>query len=199
MAKQINKNVPPTRRRKTGRGGGYWALFALCSGLSFAAGFWYTYQMTSQVAVKDPGANEITLATPLPNQALVTPGPDALEASEGESFVQPTSTTGLDETPAPASTPPARATATPAPSRAVVTPAPEGPGEGVYRVQVGSYSSREEAQAMVEELAVAGIDAMVVEDEGKYHAQIGAYASRDRALGVADDVNTKGYSVTIRH
>lgn len=198
MSKPTNKPVPPTRRRKTGRGGGYWTLFTVCAALSFAGGFWYTYQVTSQVSVKDPGANEVPMATPLPNQALVTPGPDvAVEEAEESNLGMAASDLGQNATPAPAATP--QATPAPASRQTDVAKAIDAAAAGVYRVQVGSYSSREEAQAMVEELAVAGIDAMVVEDEGKYHAQIGAYGSRERALAVADDVNTKGYSVTIRH
>ncbi len=196
MSKPTNKPVPPSKRRKNARGGAYWTLFAVCALLSFGGGFWYTYQVTSQVSVKDPGANEVPMATPLPNQALVTPGPDTPEEEpEENSLGVAASDLGQVPTPAPTVTPKA-ASAAPAQD---VTKAVGAAAQGVYRVQVGSYSSRDEAQAMVEELAVAGIDAMVVEDEGKYHAQIGAYGSRERALAVADDVNTKGYSVTIRH
>ena len=198
MSKPTPKPAPATKRRKTGRGGAYWTLFAVCAALSFAGGFWYTYQVTSQVSVKDPGANDAPMATPLPNQAMVTPGPDVPEEEPRESPNSvAASELGLDPSPAPTATP--KATAAQANQQANVAKAVDAAVQGVYRVQVGSYSSREEAQAMVEELAVAGIDAMVVEDEGKYHAQIGAYGSRQRALSVADEVNTKGYSVTIRH
>jgi len=199
LSKPTKNPTPPTKsRRKNPRGGAYWTLFAVCAALSFAGGFWYTYQATSQVSVKDPGAIDVPMATPLPNQALVTPGPDVAveEPAEPETTVA-ASDLGQAATPAPAATP--KANAAPATQEQTVAKAVDAAASGVYRVQVGSYSSREEAQAMVEELAVAGIDAMVVEDEGKYHAQIGAYGSRERALAVADDVNTKGYSVTIRH
>lgn len=192
MSKTVKPTVPPSKRRKSPRGGAYWSLFALCAALSFGAGFWYTYQLTSQISVRDPGANDAPTASPLPAEALVTPGPEALEPESTSQGGVVASDLGQAPSSAPTVTP--RPTATPA-AQAGNAAAPA----GVYRVQVGSYSSREEAQAMVEELAVAGIDAMVVEDEGKFHAQIGAYGSRERALAVADDVNTKGYSVTIRH
>jgi len=192
LSKPNAKPNPPAKRRKNARGGAYWTLFVACALLSFGGGFWFTYQMTSQVAVKDPGANEAPNATPLPAQALVTPAPDVPE----EEPVPSTSMVEPDPAPVPSPTP--RTKATEAPLAHAVDDSASA-GQGVYRVQVGSYSSREEAQAMVEELAVAGVDAMVVEDEGKFHAQIGAYGSRDRALSAADGVNTKGYSVTIRH
>ncbi len=51
---------------------------------------------------------------------------------------------------------------------------------------------------MADELLSAGIAATVVFDQGQYHAQIGAFSSRDRALSVADEINSQGYSVTIR-
>ena len=195
MSKPTKSAAPAAKRRKNPRGGAYWSLFALCAMLSFGAGFWYTYQMTSQVSIKDPGANEVPMATPLPNQAMVTPGPDI---PEEEALGMPAAMTEapLDQAPAPSAP---KTSPTPPPAPRAETPRAEAVGQGIYRVQVGSYSSREEAQAMVEELAVAGIDAMVVEDESKFHAQIGAYGSRERALSVADEVNTKGYSVTIRH
>ena len=197
MSKPQSKPAPtPNKRRKTGRGGSYWTLFGVCAALSFAGGFWYTYQVTSQVSVKDPGANDAPMATPLPNQALVTPGPDLPVEEPATQGGVAASDLGQDPSPAPTATPKPAQASQPA---ADVAKAVDAAAQGVYRVQVGSYSSREEAQAMVEELAVAGIDAMVVEDEGKFHAQIGAYGSRQRALSVADDVNTKGYSVTIRH
>jgi len=196
LSKPQSKPAPtPNKRRRNSRGGAYWMLFGVCALLSFAGGFWYTYQVTSQVSVKDPGANDAPMATPLPNQALVTPGPDT-PVEEPAPVGIAASDLGQDPSPAPTATPKPAQAAQPATD---VAKAAGAGAQGVYRVQVGSYSSREEAQAMVEELAVAGIDAMVVEDEGKFHAQIGAYGSRQRALAVADDVNTKGYSVTIRH
>jgi len=71
--------------------------------------------------------------------------------------------------------------------------------EEIYRVQVGAFDSREAATRQVEELHGAGINAVVVYDGGAYHAQLGAYRDRAAAIAVADEVNTRGYSVTIRH
>lgn len=199
MAKQNKPSTAPPKRRKSSRGGAYWTLFALCAVLSFAGGFWYTYQATSTVSVKDPSAIDVPVATPIPNQAVATPDPDVPDEEPQETGTS-VAAFDLGRTAAPEPTVPPQAS-TPAPARQEESEAKAefAAAPSVYRVQVGSYSSREEAQAMVEELAVAGIDAMVVEDDGKYHAQIGAYATRERALAVADDVNTKGYSVTIRH
>lgn len=181
----------------------YWGTFILCAGGSFAAGFWFTYSYTSQVSTRglttavapQPG----TLVTPMP---LATPEPMA--TPQDLFAAEPTPT----PVPLPTEKPPARtprpqvAAPTPEPyyeEPAPVEPTPEPTPEDVYRVQVGSYDSRESAEQMVQELLSAGIQAVVVYDSTKYHAQVGAFSSKERALAVADEVNAKGYSVTIRH
>ena len=185
----------------------YWSTFILCAGASFAAGFWFTYSYTSQVGTRglttavapQPG----TLVTPIPQQWAPTPEPIAT----------PQDLFAADPTPTPmplptekAKTPPPTPVAvfrTPEPVVEEPTPEPsayvEPTPEDVYRVQVGSYETRESAEQMVQELLSAGIQAVVVYDSTKYHAQVGAFSSKERALAVADEVNAKGYSVTIRH
>ncbi|MBM3268316.1 MAG: SPOR domain-containing protein [Candidatus Sericytochromatia bacterium] len=184
----------------------YWSTFILCAGGSFAAGFWFTYSYTSQVGTRglttavapQPG----TLITPIP--AMATPEP----------FATPADLFASEPTPTPIPLPTERVrTPTPEPQAVLTTPEPAyeepppevadtpepAPAEDVYRVQVGSYESRDAAEQMVQELLSAGIQAVVVYDSTKYHAQVGAFSSKERALAVADEVNAKGYSVTIRH
>lgn len=190
----------------------YWLVFLGCTGLSFAGGFWFTYRYTSQINVRGPQ----TAVAP-PDQELQTPAP--LETPQPIATPQdlfaaapidtPMPTPMPVETPEPRPTPPPMATRVRPEQAPIETPAPlsdqdlaatpEPTLEDVYRVQVGSYDTREDADAMVQELLDAGIEAVVVFDRSKYHAQVGAYNSKERALAVADEVNAKGYAVTIRH
>ncbi len=196
---------PPQRKRNPWPIAIYWSTFILFAGGSFAAGFWFTYSYTSQVGTRglttavapQPG----TLITPLPN--LPTPEPIATPQDLFASEPTPTPIplpTEREETPTPA---PRAVVETPEPIFEEPTPEPytpePAPPDDVYRVQVGSYESRESAEQMVQELLSAGIQAVVVYDSTKYHAQVGAFSSKERALAVADEVNAKGYSVTIRH
>ncbi|MBU6430299.1 MAG: SPOR domain-containing protein [Cyanobacteria bacterium REEB65] len=207
--KQPSPRPRPPRKRSSLPGVLYWSVFIICAGVSFGAGFWFTFRYTSQVNVRGPAqlAAEpapVDLATPVP---MVTP---QLVATPQDLFAgQPTLTPAplVTLTPAPAQTPPPeentlQPTGSPPvgdlDSSDVSTPEPT-PAEDVYRVQVGSYDTQEAAESMVQDLLAAGIQAVVVFDQTKYHAQVGAYSSKDRALEVADEVNAKGYAVTIRH
>lgn len=201
MAKHLNKQSPPKRKR-SGPNRIYWAVFALCSIVSFAAGFYVTYHGT-RVAVKEPpiAADPAPSPTVMATEAPVYPA--AGEASASPPPVDPFAV-GVEASPTPA---PVESAATPesAPmdeaSKATEPDkaAPLREDGQAFRVQVGSYDSQASAQSMVDELAGAGVRAIVVQDSaGQYHAQIGAYTKRDRALSMADEVNAKGYSVTIR-
>ncbi len=208
MSSKPSPKHRPTRRRSSLPGALYWLVFIACAGASFGLGFWFTYRYTSDVDVRGPQEAAapplVPLATPVP---LVTPQPVA--TPQDLFAVGPDST----PTPFPASTPeplpptpvPVAAqqlpvqTPYPEATEQVDEPTPEPTVEDVYRVQVGSYDNREDAESMVQELLNNGIEAVVVYDQSQYHAQIGAYNSRERALAVADEVNAKGYEVTIRH
>lgn len=181
----------------------YWGTFILCAGGSFAAGFWFTYSYTSQV-----GTRGLTTAVAPQPGTLITPMP----LSTPEPMATPQDLFAAEPTPTPIPLPTERPVKrTPEPVAPVPTPepvyeepiqaepTPEPTPEDVYRVQVGSYESRDSAEQMVQELLSAGIQAVVVYDSTKYHAQVGAFSSKERALAVADEVNAKGYSVTIRH
>lgn len=198
MAKQINKPHPPKRRR-SGPNRAYWAVFALCSIVSFAAGFYVTYHGT-RVAVKEPPI-ATDLPSPAPQVLVATVPPEVTEASASAvpAPVDPFAV-GSEATPTPTPTDePSADMSLDENAMETATPAPLKEEGGTFRVQVGSYDSQASAQSMVDELSAAGVKAVVVQDStGQYHAQIGVYSKRDRALSVADEVNAKGYSVTIR-
>jgi cell division protein FtsN len=201
----------------------FWLVLVGASGGAFAAGFWYTYGATVNVSTKAPGEQPNLAA-----KAVITPAPDptpgaggspASQASPSEApgplpvasaagltdgqsgqVVQTSATPTpmapertfepIDPTPSPAQHPFSRPTAAPVSQQG---------GSEIYRVQVGPFDSRETAQKQVDELQTAGINAVVVYDGGRYQAQLGAFVDRAKAIAVADEVNTRGYSVTIRH
>lgn len=188
----------------------FWLLVLSASAGAFAAGFFFTFGATLDVHTKTPAADSapklgafkspLAMAVkPSPTATPVVPGPlpvTSLAPTPAPRKATPTPMAmigGIDE---PSATPyRTRPTATPVPMR---TPAPT-PKEEIYRVQVGAFDSRESAQKQVDELQQVGINAVVVYDGGSYHAQLGAFSDRARAISVADEVNTRGYSVTIRH
>jgi cell division protein FtsN len=176
----------------------FWLFVLGASGGAFAAGFYFTYGMTLNVNTRSPVAastpkpgaikSPIVAAKPTATPTLA-PGPIPVPSAASGATPTPVAVLGADPSPEPTRTP-----------RATPTPQPVGtPKEEIYRVQVGAFDSRESAQKQVEELQSVGINAVVVYDGGAYHAQLGAFSDRARAISVADEVNTRGYSVTIRH
>lgn len=177
----------------------YWVVFTVCAVSSFAGGFFYTYHATSQVAVKNPNTNENffqggVVPQPLPSETpAAEASPTPYDDPFGGELVSPTPR--AVETPMPRRSPTPYIVVYTAPPEPTATPAP---ARDVYRVQVGSYDTKEAAQSMVDELLSNGITASVVFDQGQYHAQVGAFSDRDRALSVASDIDAQGYAVIIR-
>ncbi|MGQ0569816.1 MAG: SPOR domain-containing protein [Armatimonadota bacterium] len=86
-----------------------------------------------------------------------------------------------------------------APEGPAVTP---GPGDTVpagplYRVQVGAFAARENADERVAALRADGFNPYVVRERGLLKVRVGAF--RDRALAgeLADRLRAKGYEVVI--
>jgi cell division septation protein DedD len=71
-------------------------------------------------------------------------------------------------------------------------------GDQVFRVQVGSYSDRDEAAKAAEELAGMGYSVVMIGDGDKTRIQLGAFGDQDKALHLAEEVTQKGYSVVVR-
>lgn len=219
--------APNRGRPRKSHGAIYWLVFLICTVASFGGGFWYTYRSTSDVQVRAPQNYEPpSQASPAPAamadasaSTAAAPGTVNPFANGATSVAQPVAAGQGDQQASLASPAPDTASnlagGAPqdagAPPQAAPSPDQVG-GQQVaadagmqaatpvtlYRVQVGSYDSRESAQSMVDELAAAGIQATVVTDGDTFHAQVGAFASRDDALALAQQVNAKGYAVTIR-
>jgi N-acetylmuramoyl-L-alanine amidase len=77
------------------------------------------------------------------------------------------------------------------------TPAAAPTGEGLYRVQIGAFSSRENADERVAALGADGFSAYVVRDGRLFKVRVGAFRDRARAEELAQRLRAKGYDVII--
>lgn len=67
----------------------------------------------------------------------------------------------------------------------------------LYKVQVGAFSKKENADKLSEELINKKIGTFVVEKNGLYKVQCGAYSNVDNAMNMAKKLNNMGYSTYI--
>lgn len=80
------------------------------------------------------------------------------------------------------------------------TPAvePEQPKTDVlYRVQVGAYSKKANADAMLEKIKKAGFDAFVTKVDNLYKVQVGAFSKKANADAMLEKVKKAGYEAFI--
>lgn len=111
--------------------------------------------------------------------------------------VSPTPTTA--QAPASTSTPAAAGPASSPPSVAASSTAQS---VSMYRVHVGRYAARGEAEAVAERLRTgrpAVPDAWVLFDQGAgaYRVQAGAFTARERALEFASELSARGYEAFV--
>lgn len=197
--------MPKPKQRNTANV--VFALVLVAASLgAFGVGFYFTYGATVNVNARTPGevpspSPQPEAVTPASPMAQPSPSPVADPAAGMRLASAPPaaalpsaapSEAFFDERPAAAASPDEWGWSSPAPVAAAPSPG------SVFKVQVGTFASSEEAQRQVDDLGVAGIKAIVVFDAGRYHAQLGAFSDRARAMGVAEEVNRRGYSVTIR-
>ena len=67
----------------------------------------------------------------------------------------------------------------------------------LYRVQVGAFLRRENAEVRAVELRERGFDAYINLTGGLFRVQVGAFADRENAQRVAQDLRAVGYEVII--
>lgn len=93
----------------------------------------------------------------------------------------------------PVAVPPAPPQETPAP-----TPAPSrGETNVLYRVQVGSFISKDNAEARAAKLREEGFDAYVSQAGGLFRVQVGAFSVRENAERLAAQLKAAGYEVLV--
>lgn len=67
----------------------------------------------------------------------------------------------------------------------------------LYRVQVGAYKSRDNADELLDELKSQGYPAFIVLEDGIYKVQVGAYAVLDNAIKMEEKLRKAGYDTYI--
>ncbi len=139
-----------------------------------------------------------TASSPRPLVRLVPrPSPEPPSVPAPPEPVRPAP--GPTPQPAPAPAPPPQ----PAPPR---VPEPQKPpplqqvtphAGVIYRVQVGAFLRRENAEARAEQLRQDGFDAYINQSGGLFKVQVGAFSDRDNAIHLAEQLRAKGYEVLI--
>jgi len=128
--------------------------------------------------------------TPNPGQSSGSPLPSATASSVATPIATPipSATVTVLATPRPT------VLATPKP-----TPIPEKRVKKTFfKVRVGSYQSRAEAEKVGEELKNMGYDSKIVEEAEGSYVQMGSFKDQQKALVLAEEISQKGYSVIIR-
>ena len=67
-------------------------------------------------------------------------------------------------------------------------------GPTYYRVQVGAYSQRPNADRLLYQLQDEGYPAFLLADDGIYKVQVGAYLQLDNAVRMERRLRDAGYS-----
>jgi N-acetylmuramoyl-L-alanine amidase len=80
--------------------------------------------------------------------------------------------------------------------RRKTTPAPA-PGQGVYRVQIGAFRTKENADDLAERAITRGFQTYVYQENGLFKVQIGAYADRSRAEELSYRAHREGFDAFI--
>ena len=67
----------------------------------------------------------------------------------------------------------------------------------LYRVQVGAYSKKANADAMLEKIKKAGFDTYMVQVDGLYKVQVGAHSKKSNADAMAAKLKASGFDTYI--
>lgn len=211
----------PKRKRKNDP---FWPIVIILSILAFTGSFWFFYMLTSKINTKEFETTETPklMVTPTPSDDLLsspaimlgdgnlpspTPSPEvsvsptqapALVTATPEATPTPESTPMAVSTPAVVPTP--LPTLTPRPAATAIAPPTtrQTQTKSSFRVQVGSFATRENAQKTASELTDLGYSATVTEDGGRFQIQLGTYQDQEGALALAEEVTQRGYAVVVR-
>jgi N-acetylmuramoyl-L-alanine amidase len=67
----------------------------------------------------------------------------------------------------------------------------------VYRVQIGAFSNKTNADERAAALRAAGFESYVAREGSLYKVRVGAFRDRSQAEALAEQLRAKGFSVTI--
>lgn len=65
----------------------------------------------------------------------------------------------------------------------------------LYRVQVGAYQRKENAEKMLAKVKKAGFDTYMVKENNLYHVQVGAYREKENAENMMKKLKAKSFEV----
>jgi cell division protein FtsN len=202
-------------------------MMILLALFSFVTSYFIFYKLTSKVDTKplktaksiivkatpeetDPGKTIVIgegQGSPSPD-LTVTPEPTesqqtalAVTPSAALNSASPVATTSPASTTAPAPTvkPTVKATPVPTPVR-TPTPVPTAPKpkQAAFKVRVGAFDSKTEADKKAKELENMGYDTTVIDEPEGAYVQLGSFKEQEKALALAEEISQKGYSVIIR-
>lgn len=107
-----------------------------------------------------------------------------------------TATVAIKATPVPTAIP--LKVATPVPTKVIVSIAPSQPKSTLFKVRVGSYDSRGDAEKKAKDLEGLGYETSVIDEPEGSYVQVGSFRDQEKALSLAEEVSQKGFSVIIR-
>ena len=67
-----------------------------------------------------------------------------------------------------------------------------------YKVQVGSFSNKENAEKRVKELATLHIDSFIFEEDKQYKVQAGSYALKQNSMNRVGQIENLGFKAIIK-
>lgn len=209
----VKRSTMPARpMRQVQQEDSFWIIVAILAVISFTGSFLFVYMMTSQVDVKDvqpmqrapisltsaaPGVTD--LSAPQPSSQVVPSGAaSAVPSARASAPVAPASASAVPVQPSAASSAAVPASAAPSvAASASASPAVRKPAGTVYRVQVGAFSSRQEAQQAAQQLLASGFSTTLVAEGEDYRLQVGSFTEQDRALALAEKIMSTGQPVRI--
>ncbi|NLP52731.1 N-acetylmuramoyl-L-alanine amidase [Bacillus sp. RO1] len=74
---------------------------------------------------------------------------------------------------------------------------PTSPSTRIYKVQVGAFRAKENADSLAAELNTKGFNTFVFKEENLYKVQVGAFSEKENADSFAETIRPQGYSVFI--
>jgi cell division protein FtsN len=202
-------------------------MMILLAIISFITSYYIFYLLTSKVATKDiqrpkevivkaseePYESAKTTiigegqGSPSPD-TTITPEPSAgnlLANASPSPLTAATATPVATVSPVPTAAPTATAKpviqATPVPTPVKTTAPvvePPKPKLTTFKVRVGAFDSKTEADKKAKELENMGYDVTVLDEPEGSYVQLGSFKEQEKALSLAEEISQKGYSVIIR-
>lgn len=106
--------------------------------------------------------------------------------------------TAIVATIAPTAIPTTIKTVAPLPSKAPISVPPPPNKTAYFKVRVGSFDSRGDAEKKAKDLESLGYETAVIDEPEGSYVQVGSFKDQEKALSLAEEVSQKGFSVIIR-